>query len=365
VIRVEAPGKLYIAGEYAVVEAGEPAVLVAVDRHITLDVEQPAAGSAQARTLSSVVSAGRAPATWTRAGRGIEAAGDVSHYRHLLAAADVVEQLAAERGITQRGCRMRVTSTLEQGGRKLGLGSSAAVTVAAVRALCRLYGIDLNLMETVKAALLATFEVSPAASGGDVAASVFGGWIAYASPDHAILGTWRENTAALLARDWPGLCVRHIPAPAGLRLAVGWTGTPASTTRLVADVRRGTPLTGDFVPRSRRAVCTLIDALQRGDDGTVLDGIRRCRALLAELGRASGVAIETPMLAAFCDAAERAGAAAKPSGAGGGDCGIALLPPKADEARLRHEWQRHGVQPLDLRVWHGTDRRQKDGSHER
>ena len=33
---VRAPGKLYIAGEYAVVEPGFPAVLIAVDRYVTL-----------------------------------------------------------------------------------------------------------------------------------------------------------------------------------------------------------------------------------------------------------------------------------------------------------------------------------------
>ncbi len=33
-----APGKLFVAGEYAVVDAGNPAILVAVDRYITVTV---------------------------------------------------------------------------------------------------------------------------------------------------------------------------------------------------------------------------------------------------------------------------------------------------------------------------------------
>ena len=37
-IRRSAPGKLYIAGEYAVVEPGHQALLVAVDRFITVRV---------------------------------------------------------------------------------------------------------------------------------------------------------------------------------------------------------------------------------------------------------------------------------------------------------------------------------------
>ena len=37
-ISASAPGKLYIAGEYAVVEPGHPAILVAVDRFVTVSV---------------------------------------------------------------------------------------------------------------------------------------------------------------------------------------------------------------------------------------------------------------------------------------------------------------------------------------
>ena len=39
-IEVSAPGKLYIAGEYAVVEPGHPAIIVAVDQFITVSLEQ-------------------------------------------------------------------------------------------------------------------------------------------------------------------------------------------------------------------------------------------------------------------------------------------------------------------------------------
>ena len=40
-IEVSAPGKLYIAGEYAVVETGHPAVIAAVDQFVTVTVEYP------------------------------------------------------------------------------------------------------------------------------------------------------------------------------------------------------------------------------------------------------------------------------------------------------------------------------------
>ena len=33
------PGKLFLAGEYAVVESGNPAVIAAVDRYLTVSIE--------------------------------------------------------------------------------------------------------------------------------------------------------------------------------------------------------------------------------------------------------------------------------------------------------------------------------------
>ncbi len=41
-ITEKAPGKLYIAGEYAVVENGYPAVLVALDQFVTCTIEESA-----------------------------------------------------------------------------------------------------------------------------------------------------------------------------------------------------------------------------------------------------------------------------------------------------------------------------------
>lgn len=38
-IEISVPGKLFIAGEYAVVEPGHPAIIVAVDQFINVTIE--------------------------------------------------------------------------------------------------------------------------------------------------------------------------------------------------------------------------------------------------------------------------------------------------------------------------------------
>jgi phosphomevalonate kinase len=46
--------------------------------------------------------------------------------------------------------------------------------------------------------------------------------------------------------------------------------------------------------------------------------------------------------------ARRLGAAVKPSGAGGGDCGVALVRSTAAAAALHEAWQADGIQPVAL-----------------
>lgn len=114
-----------------------------------------------------------------------------------------------------------------------------------------------------------------------------------------------------------------------MALEVGWTGTPASTTELVSGLHRrawrGTPPHRRFVAASADLVRAAADALEHGDRPALLDSVRRARRELARLDEEAGLGVFTPALTALCDAAEAVGGAAKPSGAGGGDCGIALL----------------------------------------
>ena len=55
-------------------------------------------------------------------------------------------------------------------------------------------------------------------------------------------------------------------------------------------------------------------------------------------------------LSEMCDIIEGMGAAAKASGAGGGDCGVALVHPTVERDALERAWRDLGVVPLALSV---------------
>lgn len=352
-IEVSAPGKLYIAGEYAVVEPGVPAVLIAVNRCITVRL-RPSDGPG--RVFSSEY--GRSPVVWTLddTTSGIIIEHQPADY--VMAAIAIVERLRAERGLDAHYYELHISSELDdRSGRKFGLGSSAAVVVATVGAIDEYYGLGLSLVERFKVALLATAAVSPRGSGGDLAASTFGGWIRYTAPDRVRLLHDLEQgsvTAALDSPGWEQFSVTPLPAPRDLELLVGWTGSPASTERLVSGVERRSPADdprhGDFIEQSSRLVDALVKSLLTGDSQTTLALITTARGLLQRLGAQTGIHIETEKLATLCEVAEDAGAAAKPSGAGGGDCGIVLAPRSVERARILRRWAGAGIRRLGLAV---------------
>lgn len=276
---------------------------------------------------------------------------------------------------------LRIESDLDdkKTGKKYGLGSSAAVTVAAVRALCKWYGLTLTTPELCKLAIIASSLVKKSGSGGDVAASTYGGWVMYRAYNREWLEAEIEMIESgdsslhkLLRKKWPRFEVKRLKVGAGLRLLVGWTGNPASSAELVGSVKAGVKagdLTAhnpaktsakayaktyeDFCVQSEKCVQKIANALENGDIDALLSGFARNRALLKDLGEITGTLIETPKLTRLIEVANGAGLPAKTSGAGGGDCGIAIA--RAEDfdavfARIEEEWQNSGIEALNLKV---------------
>ena len=211
------------------------------------------------------------------------------------------------------------------GERKLGLGRSAATLVAAVAAL----GADDSAAIVLRRALDANalFQEGQG-SGADVAAAVHGGVIEV------------RRTAAELAATPRTL-------PAGLHLIAGWTGTSAHTPPLLARFAAAPP-PPVFADLTAAAVDAAA-AVERGDAGALLAAVERSAALLERLGAALDLPLVTPELARLVRAANRAGAAAKPSGAGGGDCGIAFATSAAQATAVQAAWRDAGILPASHR----------------
>jgi len=315
-LRSSAPGKLVVIGEYAVL-FGHPAVVAAVNRRAEVGLE---ATGGEAWSMS-------APGIDDGPARFILDPDVGFHWR--ATSSETAERLRLVEGLFQSLLRSGELTrealrpahlTLDtrsffhpaaSGPVKLGLGSSAALTVAAAEAL-RIWDRGAENPEPMGLHRLLGLHrdfQGGRGSGIDLAASALGGVL-----EHRLAGD--------------GGAPEAVPTklPAAIRPVVVWTGRAASTSSFLA--RLETALKG-----RRGAVHDALDELGR-ESGRAVACLRSGDApgfvavaggygdALERLGDAAGIPILSPEHRRLRTLARRAGVAYKPSGAGGGDVGI-------------------------------------------
>ena len=314
---VAAPGKVFLVGEYAVLEGGTSALAavnrVAVGEFIPeLDPGSPLVAEAVKATLAALGDKGRA-----------------------LPAGSVWIDTGA----------FAATDDADGGVRKLGLGSSAATAACAVGAVLEMAGLPIaghrDLAYSLAESAHRTWQ-GGAGSGADVAAAVYGGVLQFTRPSG---GT---------------PIVRNISGGLGtLQLMVFSSRTAVSTTDQIRTMRAFAEREPDryagLLAPVREAAERFVESLASRNARETIAATRASGEALLLLGDAPGVPIVTPPFARAAVLAAELGGAAKPSGAGGGDIGIALF---ADLAAAQAFAQRvaeerdspDALQILDLKI---------------
>jgi phosphomevalonate kinase len=307
---LSAPGKVVVAGEYAVLD-GCPAIVAAVSA--------------------------RAFVRWARRPDRLASGADGSRGTPALPPELVLTRsLAEERLGPLPDVTLELdTQALRQGDKKYGLGSSAAAAAATAFAVLDAHG-QADAPGSRALALELAFAghraIAPKGSGVDVAAACLGGWSRF------------RREGERIAEASP------IAFPAALEPVLLWTGSPARTSELVAQVEA----LRDRDPSAHRAAIDRIASCARAfaaalpnDPAAALAALDAHGEAMAALGRDAGAPIVTPALAEAAALARAVGGAAKPSGAGGGDIAIALVPGPDAAAELRARALRASLLPLD------------------
>jgi len=207
-----------------------------------------------------------------------------------------------------------------------GLGSSSAVTVGVIRGLAELFGIKLSHEELFDLAYQAILKIQKIASGFDVATSVWGGTILF---------------------DGQTKSVQTISS-VQLPIMVIYSGKKADTVKLVRQVaefikRNPEQITGLF-SQIQSCVSDGADAVRTNDWKKLGETMTENHHLLQKLQ------VSTPKINSLVEEAISAGAyGAKLSGAGGGDCVIALVSDR-DRKRISDAVTKVGGIVLDLAV---------------
>ncbi len=316
---LSAPGKLYLAGEYAVLWGGVARVLATGPRAWALLRPRPD------RLVQLVLEEGRLTGASTPAGVRWDA--EVPPAFHFAARAIDLAYRAA--GLEGPGFSVAFSPSPTSAGRKLGLGSSARATVLAVEAARLALGAS---FDTLKLALLAHADAQGGkGSGGDVAACFAGGVVAYRRYDVTRLShaATSGGLGGALGEAPPVELLRaRVPT---LPLVYAFSGESASTGALIGQVeRRLSEVDRErFVLESDALGERLEEALARGHFAAAREAAQELQALLSRLEptRAEGLERLLALGSAY-------GCAGKQSGAGGGDGALLIAPDEGARAAL-------------------------------
>ena len=354
-ITSKAPGKLFIAGEYAVVEPGQGAIVASVSRYLTVTIDEATSVGTLTSTQNPDVIV-----EWTREGELFHAKAD-HPYGLVEEAILVAEQYVRECSTpTNALYSLSITSELDDAKRgiKYGLGSSGAVVVATIQAILDFYKTPRTPLLVYKLSVLTNLRLSQRGSFGDIAASSYSGMVYYTSPDRiALLEQLQSQTIKKICdTDWKDLTIERLPVIPDFTLLVGWTGQVAITDSLIQATEKKRKVATDsafykeFLKKSHAIVQGLQTAWNKQHIPALQEGIRANRALLNEFAQVMQLEIETPALQTLCNIAEQVGACAKTSGAGGGDCGICFTQNEQQRQQIENQWAKAQIQVLPLTI---------------
>jgi len=292
-----APGKIVLAGEYAVLD-GEPAISMAIDRRAVVTLEDNPDGKCNLSTPGF---------------SGGDRFGIVD---------------AVSGGARPPKNIVLDTRAFADDGDKIGIGSSAALTVALVAGLSDSDEVLSEALEAHRA-----FQ-GGAGSGVDIATAVRGGLIEYEMP---------SRTVTSLA--WPsGLCIRVV-----------WTGVPSSTEskleKLAAQAAR--PSRSALLLAAPR----MAEAWRSGDVGRIMADYIPYIGVLRQFSVDHDLGIFDAGHDQLTDAAMLGDLVYKPAGAGGGDIGILFGRNEAEldafiasHKELVHDVLECALDPVGVRV---------------
>ena len=272
-IKVSAPGKLLLLGDHAVVY-GYPCLVTAVDKRLYVEAEI------------------------------IDAKEDEIITPQVKESRFVLESIAyfKEKFTIDKSVRIKTKGDFSH---QVGLGSSSAVTVATFKALAVLFGKTLTQKELFEISYKVNIAIQGVGSGFDIAAATYGGTLEY---------VFKGEVIAPLRID-------------SLPLVVGYSGVKADTPFYIRKVAEAFKMRKEEMNTIFHQVRELVASAKIGLTSKrydiVGDAMNKNHTLLQQLG------VSIPKLDAMVQSAQRAGSwGAKLSGAGGGDCMIALVSPE-------------------------------------
>ncbi len=287
-IDVSTPGKLMLMGEHAVIY-GRPCIVTAVNQRMQVKIEKaPGKEILVEAPEVGVVDFRFKPKT-------IRVENVSKGAKFIVAAASNFD----EKWPINSGLKIATKSEFSS---EFGFGSSSAVTVGVLRALAEVFEVEMDNWELFNLAYKSVLDVQGVGSGFDLAAAIWGGTLYFVTGG-------KEITPLKVG---------------GLPLVVGYTGIKADTATWVRFVSQQYDKYPKLVDGLFDKISELVELARKGLENKHWKEVGELMDINQGILEALGVS--TLELSRLIYTARGAGAwGAKLSGAGGGDCMIALV----------------------------------------
>ena len=295
-------GKLYLAGEYAILEDSASALITSVPKKITVFVEE-----SDKTTIFDTINK-------TSVGL-FEENSNFTLVQQFI-------QFLTEYTNSDKTFALTIFNELHSDDKKYGLGSSGAVLVAISRAILSFENITYNDLTIFK--LVALFNIKHNLSGsmGDVAASINDGITFYQKFNAEFVNEMirqDKSVKEIINTNWDGLLIEKIHPKSDLSILARWTGEAVDTKEHVKLWKEHKDNYKEefkvFVETSNNLVKTLKDNLVETDASNALNTINKLRENLLFLESFSKIPMETNAMKNYINSHS----AGKQSGSGSGD----------------------------------------------
>ncbi|AVM42106.1 phosphomevalonate kinase [Fastidiosipila sanguinis] len=361
-ITVKAPGKLYLAGEYAVVSPNQSALVFAVDAFIELSVF--------ASATREIIDNDGSQYSWElNQSKEVIINGDYENELSLTASAMTVSlNYVAQKldiDISNLKLTLEISSDLQNSaGKKYGFGSSGAASVATCRSILMLFNIDSLFTQyefqvlIFKLAALSQMRLEKLGSFGDLAASSLSGMVHYQNFDRSFIVDEKLESSSikLLAEsNWPGLILRSIELPKEWELSIIWSEKASSTEDLLK--LKGKEIAESemrlFLEESNKIIFNLIEAIKTANWSDFSLNLKKNADFISEHLAKQLRPYNLDIFDRAKEIAEAESAIFKISGSGAGDCAIAISPNHDNAMKVRKNWEATGLKVLSHKLWKG------------
>ncbi|MBP6125561.1 MAG: phosphomevalonate kinase [Leptotrichiaceae bacterium] len=263
------------------------------------------------------------------------------NYLLIIETINIMNEYIILKGMEVFPFEISITGKMEKYGKKYGIGSSGSVVILVIKAMCKLYNIKISKELIFKLSSYILLKIGDNGSMGDLACIAYEDLILYTSFDREkIRDIIEKNTLEEVLRlDWE-YKIEKIKSSKKYDFLVGWTKEPSISKDMIDKVKKS--INKKYLDKTEVYIQNLKKSIETDNKIEVKKNINKISELLIQLD----TSIYSDKLIKLVKTVENYDACAKSSGAGGGDCGIAISFSRTDSENIIEKWKKVGIELL-------------------